>query len=265
MQEHVHSCELCRIELEHLSVTLDGQVLLRDIDLHVHCGELTALIGANGAGKTTLLRALLGELPYQGMVRHVRHDGTAMRAVRTGYVPQQMAFDKSAPVSVCDFLRAATQSRAVWRGTRKADREQVRAMLRATHCEELIDRRLGALSGGELQRVLLTLALTPSPDLLILDEPVSGVDHNGLEQFYRMVVDLRQEHHLAILLVSHDFDVVRRYADRVVLIRREVLDEGTPGHVFGGAAFAREFGAQPNSGLGSGPEAVRGEEGGARP
>lgn len=242
MQQHGHSCELCRIEVNHLTVTRDGRALVRDIDLHIHCGELTVLIGANGAGKTTLLRALLGEIPYQGEVRHVRHDGSAMRTVRTGYVPQQMVFDRGAPVTVLDFLTAATGGRAVWRGVRKVEREAALAALHATGCEALADRRLGALSGGELQRVLLALALTPSPDLLVLDEPVSGVDRNGLEQFYGTVAGLRQELHLAILLVSHDFDVVRRYADRVVLIRGGVLDEGTPGQVFSGAAFAREFG-----------------------
>ncbi len=242
MEQHAHSCGLCRIELEHVTVALDGQALVDDVNLHIHCGELTALIGANGAGKTTLLRALLGELPYRGAVRHVRHDGSIMRAVRTGYVPQQMQFDHSAPVTVLDFLTAALSRRAVWLGVSRADREAAERALRVTHCEELMHRRLGALSGGELQRVLLALALTPSPDLLILDEPVSGVDHNGLEQFYQTVSELRRAHHLAILLVSHDFDVVRRYADRVVLLHRGVLAEGAPGAVFADAAFRREFG-----------------------
>jgi len=246
LKQHGHACELCRIELDRLAVTLNGHTLVQDIDLHVHCGEITVLIGANGAGKTTLLRALLGEVPHQGTVRHVRHDGTSMRGVRIGYVPQQMEFDRSAPVSVLDFITAATGRRAVWMGARRAEREAAWAALRVTHCEELAGRRLGSLSGGELQRVLLALALTPSPDLLILDEPVSGVDRNGLEQFYRAVLGLRQGWHLAILLVSHDFDAVRRFADRVVLMRRRVLDEGTPEQVFSGEAFAREFGAAPS-------------------
>jgi zinc transport system ATP-binding protein len=251
MEQHAHTCELCRIELEHVTVTLDGQALVEDVNLHVHCGELTVLIGANGAGKTTLLRALLGELPYQGTVRHVRLDGSALRSVRIGYVPQSMAFDRAAPVTVLDFFAAATARRPVWRGVGKRDRAAALAALRATRCEALIDRRLGALSGGELQRVLLALALTPNPDLLILDEPVSGVDRNGLEQFYRMVSGLRGSCHLAILLVSHDFDVARRYADRVVLMRRGVLSEGAPAEVFASQAFAREFG------LGSPPEPER--------
>ena len=241
MNGHTHACGLCRIELEHLTVALDGQTLLRDINLHIHCGELTALIGANGAGKTTLLRALLGELPSQGTVRHVTHEGGTLRTVRTGYVPQQMTFDHSAPVTVVDFLTAATGKRPVWWGVGRRAREAACQALRATHSEALADRRLGALSGGELQRVLLALALTPSPNLLILDEPVSGVDQNGLEQFYQTVSALRHDHHLAILLVSHDFEVVRRYADRVVLVQQAVLAEGTPESVFASPAFARVF------------------------
>jgi len=242
MRKHGQSCELCRIELERLTVTLSGQLLVGNVNLHLHCGELTVLIGANGAGKTTLLRALLGEIPFQGAVRHVREDGSSLRAVRTGYVPQQMAFDRGAPVTVLDMFVAATGGRAVWRGIRGAERETALLALGATGCQDLAVRRLGALSGGELQRVLLALALTPSPDLLLLDEPVSGVDRNGLDQFYRAVVELRRDRHLAILLVSHDFDMVRRYADRVVLMRCGLLDEGAPEQVFAGEAFAREFG-----------------------
>ena len=243
MERHGQDCALCRIELEHVTVAMDGQALVNDVSLHIHCGELTALIGPNGAGKTTLLRALLGELPHQGAVRHVRQDGSFMRAVRTGYVPQRMDFDRSAPVTVLDFLTAATEGRAAWWGIGKAGRKTIIEALRAVRCEGLIDRRLGALSGGELQSVLLALALTPGPDLLILDEPMSGVDRNGSERFYRMVSELRQARHLAILLVSHDFEMVRRYAEHVVLLYRRVLAEGAPEAVFAGEAFAREFGA----------------------
>jgi zinc transport system ATP-binding protein len=230
------------VELEGLTVTLEGQALLQDVNLHIHCGELTALIGANGAGKTTLLRALLGELPYKGAVRHVREDGGDARAVRTGYVPQHMHFDRTAPVTVADFFAAATCNAPVWWGLSKKRRAQVADALKATHSQTLAAKRLGALSGGELQRVLLALALTPSPNLLILDEPVNGVDLNGLEIFYQTVSELRRTRHLAILLVSHDFALVRRYADRVVLLRQSVLAEGDPEAVFASPAFAREFG-----------------------
>jgi len=159
---HVHCpgiapCKLCRIEVDHLSVTAGNQVLLRDVNLHIHCGELTALIGANGAGKTTLLRALLGQVEYKGDVRHLTTDGRPAAAVRTGYVPQQLEFDRSSPVTVMDFMAASLSPMPVFLGVGKKTKEKVRAALARTHCEKLEKRPLGALSGGELQRVLLAL------------------------------------------------------------------------------------------------------------
>ena len=243
---HVHCpgiapCKLCRIEVDHLSVTAGHQVLLRDVNLHIHCGELTALIGANGAGKTTLLRALLGQVEYKGDVRHLTTDGRPAAAVRTGYVPQQLEFDRSSPVTVMDFMAASLSPVPVFLGVGKKTKEKVRAALARTHCEKLEKHPLGALSGGELQRVLLALALTPQPDLLILDEPVSGVDQNGLESFYQTVDELKRTNHMAILLVSHDLDVVRRYADRVVLMQGTVVRQGDPETVFDSDEFAQVF------------------------
>ena len=162
-------CRLCRIEVDKLSVTMGSQVLLKDVSLHVHCGELTALIGANGAGKTTLLRALLGQIDYKGSIRHLSSDGRPAAALRTGYVPQQLEVDRSSPVTVMDFLAASLSRRAVYFGVSRRVRAAAMEALARTHCEKLADRALGALSGGELQRVLLALALTPQPDLLILD------------------------------------------------------------------------------------------------
>lgn len=234
-------CRLCRIEVDHLSVKAGRQALLTDVSLHVHCGELTALIGANGAGKTTLLRALLGQVEYSGTIRHLTSDGRPAAAVRTGYVPQQLEFDRSSPVTVMDFMAAALSRRAVFLGIGKKTRAKVMDALLRTHCENLAGRALGALSGGELQRVLLALTLTPQPDLLILDEPVSGVDENGLEAFYATVDELRRKNHMAILLVSHDLDVVRRYADRVVLMQGTVIKQGSPEAVFGSPEFEHVF------------------------
>ncbi|MCR4707403.1 MAG: metal ABC transporter ATP-binding protein [Clostridiales bacterium] len=238
---HDHGCRLCRIEVEHLSVVREGQTLLSDVNLHVHCGELTALIGTNGAGKTTLLRALLGQMEHDGTVRHLSATGLPAADVRTGYVPQSLDFDRSTPVTVTDFLSACMKKSAVFLGIGRKTRERVVAALARTNCEALAQRPLGVLSGGELQRVLLALALTPQPDLLILDEPVSGVDENGLEDFYQTVADLRKKNHMAILLVTHDLDVVRRYADRVILMQGSVLAEGTPDAVFASPEFERVF------------------------
>ena len=235
------TCRLCRVEVDKLSVVMGSQVLLKDVSLHVHCGELTALIGANGAGKTTLLRALLGQVEYKGSIRHLASDGRPAAELRTGYVPQQLEFDRSSPVTVLDFLAASLSRRSVYFGVSRKTKDKALAALARTHCEKLADRALGALSGGELQRVLLALALTPQPDLLILDEPVSGVDQNGLETFYQTVDELKHKNHMAILLVSHDLDVVERYADRVVLMQGGVIKQGSPAVVFDSPEFEQVF------------------------
>ena len=234
-------CRLCRIEVDKLTVSFGAQTPLKDVSLHIHCGELTALIGTNGAGKTTLLRALLGQIEYTGTIRHLTSDGRPAADLRTGYVPQQLEFDRSSPVTVMDFMAGSLSRRAVFLGVSRKTRERVLAALERTHCAQLADRALGALSGGELQRVLLALALTPQPDLLILDEPVSGVDQNGMETFYQTVDELKHRNHMAILLVSHDLSVVERYADRVVLMQGTVIKQGSPEVVFDSPEFEQVF------------------------
>ena len=242
-------CSLCRIELDHVGVTAGADVLLEDVSFHIHCGQLTALVGPNGAGKTTLVQAILGQRPYTGKIAHVDADGHNFPAPRIGYVPQQMPFDREMPLTVCDLMAASLSRRPVWTGVGKPMRAKVHKALEETQAASLIDRRLGALSGGELQRVLLALALTPLPDLLVLDEPVSGIDQNGLALFLQMVSSLRQTHHMAILMVSHDWELVRRYADWVVLVRQRVLQQGTPQAVFQSPEFSAIFRAEFGSAL----------------
>lgn len=243
------SCDLCRIELDHVGVTAGTDVLVEDVSFHIHCGQLTALVGPNGAGKTTLIRAILGQRPHTGKIRHVDEKGRDLPVPRIGYVPQQLPFDREMPLTVCDLMAASLGKRPVWTGVGRETRQQVHQALEETQAASLIDKRLGALSGGELQRVLLAMALAPVPDLLVLDEPVSGVDQNGLSLFLQTVDALRKTHHLAILMVSHDWDLVRRYADYVVLVRQRVLKTGTPQEVFSSPEFANVFRAEIGSAL----------------
>ena len=237
-----HHCSLCHIEIDGLSVSRGGQTLLHDVSMHIHCGQLTVLIGQNGAGKTTLIRALLGELPHGGVIRHVDDHGRDIPHLRTGYVPQHLLFDREMPVTVEDFLAAAFTSRPVWTGVSRKTRARVREALMAVEAADLAQRPLGRCSGGEMQRVLLALALNPAPDLLVLDEPVSGVDQNGLKMFLDTVLRLKETHHMAILLVSHDLRLVREYADHVVLLDKTVLCQGAAETVFATPEFDAVFG-----------------------
>lgn len=238
-----HHCSLCHIELKDVSVTRGGSELLHDVSMHIHCGQLTVLIGQNGAGKTTLVRALLGELPHGGQIRHVDGQGRDIPHMRTGYVPQHLHFDKEMPVTVEDFMAAAFTRRPVWTGISKKTRARILKALEDVEAAELLKRPLGRCSGGELQRVLLALALNPAPDLLVLDEPVSGVDQNGLQMFLDTVLNLRKTHHMAILLVSHDLRLVREYADHVALLDKTVLIQGAPDYVFDSEEFDKAFGS----------------------
>lgn len=239
-----NSCGLCSIEMKNISVISGEDTLLDNVNLTFHCGELTALIGKNGAGKTTLLRTLLGERHYKGNISFTDHHGTVLPVPKIGYVPQHLDFDKSMPISVADFIAAARGGNPVWFGKNKKMKESIQKMLDDMECGYLADRRLGALSGGELQRVLLALATDPVPDLLVLDEPVSGVDMAGLDLFYKRVTELRDEQHMAVLLVSHDLGLIRKYADKVVLLDKAVVAEGDADDVFKTEAFREAFGFQ---------------------
>ena len=229
------------LKIRHLGVTQGGTAILEDVNLHIHCGGITAVIGRNGAGKSTLLKAILKEIPSTGTVEFSGHDGRSIPRLRIGYVPQSLALDPGSPATVLDMAQSLTSRWPAFLPPRKKDRERFRAHLARFNADSLLDRQLGRLSGGELQRVLLGVATLPKPDLLVLDEPVSGVDENGLEAFYATVDELRRKNHMAILLVSHDLDVVRRYADRVVLMQGTVIKQGSPEAVFGSPEFEHVF------------------------
>lgn len=237
-----HACTLCHIDLKDVSVVRGGQTLLKDVSMHIHCGQITALIGQNGAGKTTLIRALLGQLPHGGSIHHLDGQGRDIPHLRTGYVPQHLDFDKEMPLTVEDFLAAAFSRRPVWTGISKKTRAQVMEALAGVEAASIARHPLGRCSGGETQRVLLALATHPAPDLLVLDEPVSGVDQKGLRLFLDTVLRLKEKHHMAILLVSHDLRLVRQYADHVVLLDKTVLAQGSPADVFATPEFSAVFG-----------------------
>lgn len=232
----------CCTKLENFGVAFGNTRVFQNVNLHIHCGELTALIGANGAGKSTLLKAILGEVKHSGVLRYFDAKGVRSGHPLIGYVPQSLNFDLSTPTSVLDFFTAFLTKIPCWLIRSKGVRKRVIQDLIRVKAEHLIDRRLGALSGGELQRILLALALDPIPDLLLLDEPVSGIDQNGLDLFYHLVSDLRENHDLSIILVSHDLNLVAKYADRVILLDGTVICNGTPEDVFNDDRAQNVFG-----------------------
>jgi zinc transport system ATP-binding protein len=230
MSEPSPSCKRCCTQIEGLGVRYGSTVALEGVNLHFHCGELTALVGPNGAGKSSLLRAILGELPHAGAVRFLRQGAESKPQV--GYLPQKVSFGRDEPVSALDLLAVAISRRPAWLGVGGDVRALALQALRIVSAEHLLDRRVGALSGGELQRVLLALAMTPLPQLLLLDECTAGVDPDGIRLFHQLVCDLRRQHDIAILMVTHDVAGILPHADRIVVLNRSVLADGTPREVF---------------------------------
>ena len=238
-------CGSCCTRIKDFGVTAGKTVILKDVNLHIHCGELTAIIGPNGAGKSTLLKTILGEVKHTGEMSFISckgKDGQSAAKPVIGYVPQQLDFDKGSPVSVLDLFAASKSRRPVWLTRPRSLRDKLTEVLDKVNAEHIADRRLGELSGGELQRVLLALALDPVPDILLLDEPVSGVDQKGMELFYNTVSELRNKYDLSIILISHDFSLVAKYADRVVLLNKTIKCTGSPDKVFNSPEMKELFG-----------------------
>ena len=238
---HGGSCgDSCCLRVQDLSVTIGSQRILHDINMHVHCGELVALIGPNGAGKSTFLKAILHQRDFDGVIAFSA-PGQRERKPRIGYVPQSPAFDPGDPVSVADLFACCMSRRPAFLGLSKAMRAKVLECLERVHGEDLIDKRVGTLSGGELQRVLLALALEPLPNILILDEPLSGVDVEGMQSLMDMLDEIRHEYDLSILMTTHDFSSLSRYADQVVLIDHAVRKQGKPEEVLQSEEFRAAF------------------------
>ena len=237
--EHRHT-----LEIRGLSVRAGGTEILSGIDADIRCGEVTALVGPNGAGKTTLLRAILGLVPYEGEIRFCRAEEHGMGAPRIGYVPQRLDFDRNAPMTVLDFFALSSQRYPVVFGHSRLSREAAGKSLARGGAAHLAGRRLGTLSGGELQRVLLALALRDGPDILLLDEPVSGVDVSGEELFCDFLGEIHGQSGFSLRLVSHDLSVVGRHADRVICLNRTIVCQGATTETLTPENLAAMYGAE---------------------
>lgn len=212
--------------VENVDFAIRGNPILRDVSLRVMAGEIVALIGPNGAGKSTLVRIVLGLLrPDRGRVR-------LKSGLRVGYMPQRLAVDDTLPLTVRRFITLGT----------RAPRERVRAALAEVGAAHVLDAPVQAISGGELQRVLLARALLREPDLLVLDEPVQGVDLNGQYELYDLIGGLRRRRGCGILMVSHELYLVMAATDHVICLNRHVCCSGHPDHVARDPAYLSLFG-----------------------
>lgn len=242
MRKLLNPCGFHCIRMNDIGVSVGEQIILQDVNLHIHCGELAAIIGKNGAGKSTLIRAILGDIPHTGTIEYKDRQNGNFKNLKIGYVPQSLNLERKTPVSVYDMIASFHTKTPVFFMKKKAIREKIRETLGIFKAEELIDKQVCNLSGGELQRVLLSMAVMDSPDLLLLDEPVSGIDQNGMDLFYETVDALKNHYDLAIILISHDLDYVARYADQVILLDKTVVTQGKVRAVYESKEFQNVFG-----------------------
>lgn len=226
--------------IDNLRLALGGRPVLNGVTADLPRGGITALVGLNGCGKSTLLKTLLGEHPDGGSVRW-----TAPRP-RVGYVPQKLLIDGRLPMSVLDLLALALSKRPAFLGVSDATRGRATALLERVGATGVIDAPLASVSGGELQRVLLGLALEPRPDLLVLDEPAAGVDFRDQARLYDLIRAANAADGVTVLMVTHELGVTREYASRVWCMRSGRIErEGPAAEVLTAETLGTLFGVRP--------------------
>jgi zinc transport system ATP-binding protein len=223
-----------------------GRAILQGVNADLARGRVTALIGLNGSGKSTLLRAVVGELPYRGRLEYrCGHDHTHPRPDHVGYVPQRLTIDPRLPITVRDLLGLALKRAPLFLGLGRKLNDRLRGMLEPVGVADLLDVPVDGLSGGQLQRVLLALALEPKPELLLLDEPAAGIDFKDQQSFYDLIAELNRRTGVTILLVSHDTSMVGRMADHVLCLTDGVVScQGPPDRTLTPEMLAKTFGPQ---------------------
>ncbi|HQA61986.1 MAG TPA: ABC transporter ATP-binding protein [Methanothrix sp.] len=214
------------VSIEDLQVRLDGRTVLEEVFLEVEEGDFLGLIGPNGGGKTTLLKAILGLIkPSRGRVLVFGMNPEAART-RVGYLPQKSLFDQKFPVSSVEVVMMGRYGRKGLFGRYCAeDKDAALAALAAVGMEEQADREIGALSGGQQQRIFVARALVSEPDLLLLDEPATGIDSSRQREFYELLRDLNED--MTIIMVSHDISAVSTYVKKIACVNRKLYYHGS--------------------------------------
>ncbi|HVV84482.1 MAG TPA: ATP-binding cassette domain-containing protein [Kofleriaceae bacterium] len=214
------------LELDRVTVRRERRVVLDRVSLTVAPGTVHAVVGPNGAGKSTLIAAVLGQVAFEGRIRlHLRGNG------RVAYVPQGFDADRTLPITIAEFLALPRQRRPICFGVARALRPRIGALLERVGLAGMERRRLGELSGGELRRVLIANALEPSPEVLLCDEPATGLAADAVGQLDRLLRELARDAGAAVLLVSHDAAQVERVADRCTLLEIAVKATGRPAEI----------------------------------
>jgi zinc transport system ATP-binding protein len=225
------------LSVSGLKVKFDNHIILDDVSFDVGRDSTLAIIGPNGAGKTMLFKAILGLIPFQGKVEWSSD-------IKIGYVPQKLFVANDLPLTVSEFLRLKEKN--IGKITQLLDEVGLaRSNSQETHRGgRLLKTRLGALSGGELQRILIVFALLDQPNVLLFDEPTSGVDISAEETVYSLISKLKKEKDLTIIFISHELEIVYRYADTVLCLNKEKVCFGPPKDAIDKQSLAALYGEE---------------------
>ena len=216
------------LAVTNLSVRYGKNIALQNMNLSLSAREIVTIVGPNGSGKTTLFKAIIGSTPLSSGKVELKPD------IKIGYVPQQLNIDASLPITVERFFKLA----------QKIDDDSYEKALEIMSSKELLNSQMSSLSGGELQRVLLSRALIDKPDLLLLDEATRGLDQPGAAAFYRKIESIRNDTGCAILMISHDLHVVMGASDRVICLNGHICCQGAPDSVASSPEYKALFGSE---------------------
>jgi len=214
------------LKVKNLSVELQGEKILQNLSFEAREGEVLTILGPNGAGKTVLLKTLLGIFPYKGEI-------VWRKGVKIGYVPQRLPFIKNVPMTIEDFFRL-----------KDIPEKDIRNILKEIGLGESSKKEIGKLSSGQFQRTLIGWALAKNPQVLLFDEPVTGIDIKGERTVYSLLDKLRKERNLTILLVTHDLSVIYKFSDFVICLNKISVCQGKPKEILTPQSLQRLYGQE---------------------
>ena len=215
------------LKVKKLNVRLENEEIIKDLSFEVKEGDVLTILGPNGAGKTVLLKTLLGILPYQGEIEW-------KEKIKIGYVPQRLPFIKDTPMSVGEFFKL-----------KETSEKEIKEILNSVGFEEnFLNKKIGELSSGQFQRTLVAWALIGNPDVLLFDEPTTGIDISGEETIYTLLTKLKEKRNLTILLVTHDLSVVYKFSNYVICLNKCPICQGSPKQVLTPETLNKLYGAE---------------------
>ncbi|MDH3191139.1 MAG: metal ABC transporter ATP-binding protein [Nitrosopumilus sp.] len=224
------------LEIEHLTVDYPGVRALDDVSFTVNEGDFLGIIGPNGAGKSTLFASMLGmNTKYKGKIKFFEIDIKKSKDYlkQIGYVPQKPIFEKNFPATVIDVVRMDLR--------KESEKNKIDEILQQLWIHELGNRRIGELSGGQQQRVFIAKALVNNPKLLILDEPVTGIDQQSTDLFYSILKELNSKQKITIIWSSHDLDAVKQLANHIACLNRTLFFHGESDEFFKNDELVKQY------------------------